>query len=245
VNSHAKLAAEDMGAGQPKAVWAYSVIRDAIITMKLAPGETLNEKETCAELGISRTPMREALLRLAQEGLVNIVPSGGTFVNKIAMRKVIEGHLIRSSLEMRTVRLAARNFNPVHEKDLDLLIFRQQEAAKRRDIDEAFKVDNEFHRLLCRIAGFPNVWQTIHNATGQLDRVRRQAFPKIGYFEEVLDEHVALYAAIKAHDENEAARLLKEHLGGINAVVEYVLQADADIITGEDDIVLLKALSDV
>jgi len=234
-----------MGTGQPKAVWAYNVIRDAIITMKLAPGETLNEKETCAELGISRTPMREALLRLAQEGLVNIVPSGGTFVNKIAMRKVIEGHLIRSSLEMRTVRLAARNFDPVHEKDLDLLIFRQQEAAKRRDIDEAFKVDNEFHRLLCRIAGFPNVWQTIHNATGQLDRVRRQAFPKIGYFEEVLDEHVALYAAIKVHDENEAARLLKEHLGGINAVVEYVLKADADIITGEDDIVLLNALSDV
>jgi len=133
----------------------------------------------------------------------------------------------------------------VHEKDLDLLIFRQQEAAKRRDIDEAFKVDNEFHRLLCRIAGFPNVWQTIHNATGQLDRVRRQAFPKIGYFEEVLEEHVALYAAIKAHDEIRAAKLLKEHLGGINAVVEYVLQADADIITGEDDIVLLNALSDV
>lgn len=245
MNSYAKLALEDMGAGQPKAVWAYNVIRDAIITMKLAPGETLNEKETCAELGISRTPMREALLRLAQEGLVNIVPSGGTFVNKIAMRKVIEGHLIRSSLEMRTVRLAARNFDPVHEKDLDLLIFRQQEAAKRRDIDEAFKVDNEFHRLLCRIAGFPNVWQTIHNATGQLDRVRRQAFPKIGYFEEVLEEHVALYAAIKARDESEAAKLLKEHLGGINAVVEYVLQADADIITGEDDIVLLNALSDV
>jgi DNA-binding GntR family transcriptional regulator len=234
-----------MEAGQPKALWAYNVIRDAIITMKLAPGETLNEKETCAQLGISRTPMREALLRLAQEGLVNIVPSGGTFVNKIAMRKVIEGHLIRSSLEMRTVRLAARNFNPAYEKDLDLLIFRQQEAAKRRDMDEAFKVDNEFHRLLCRIAGFPNVWQTIHNATGQLDRVRRQAFPKIGYFEEVLDEHVALYTAIRAHDENRAAELLKEHLGGINAVVEYVLQTDADIITGEDDIVLLNALSDV
>ena len=90
--------------------------------MKLAPGETLSEKDTCAELGISRTPMREAVLRLAQEGLVNIVPSGGTFINKIVMKKVIEGHLVRSSLEMRTIRLAARNFDPVHERDLDLLI---------------------------------------------------------------------------------------------------------------------------
>nr|WP_284739302.1 GntR family transcriptional regulator [Rhizobium sp. CG5] len=224
----------------PKALWAYNVIRDAIITMKLAPGETLNEKAICAELGISRTPLREAVLRLAQEGLVSIVPSGGTFVNKIVMRKVIEGHLVRSSLELRTVRLAARNFDPVYNKDFDLLIFRQQDAAKRRDVDEAFKVDNEFHQLLCRIAGFPNIWQTIHTAAGQLDRVRRQAFPKTGYFEEVIEDHVALYAAISRHDEDEAARLLDLHLGGILAVVEYALQTNADMISGEDEIVLLK-----
>jgi DNA-binding GntR family transcriptional regulator len=236
---------DDMGGGQPKALWAYNVIRDAIITMKLAPGETLNEKETCTELGISRTPMREAVLRLAQEGLVNIIPSGGTYVNKIVMRKVIEGHLVRSSLEMRTVRLAARNFDPVYERDLDLLIFRQNDAGKRRDIDEAFKVDNEFHHLLCRIAGFPNVWQTILAATGQLDRVRRLAFPKMGYFEEVIDEHTALYAAIKARDEHEAARLLKIHFGGIFAVVDFVLEADAHIITGEQDIPLLEAIEEV
>ncbi len=245
MNWNTRQGSEDTGSSLPKAIWAYNVIRDAIITMKLAPGETLNEKETCAELGISRTPMREAVLRLAQEGLVNIVPSGGTFVNKIVIRKVIEGHLVRSSLEMRTVKLAARNFDPVYERDLDLLIFRQQDAGKHRDIDEAFKVDNEFHRLLCRIAGFPNVWQTIHNATGQLDRVRRLAFPKMGYFEEVSDEHVALTAAIKAHDEGEAARLLKIHFAGIFAVVQFVLQTDAAIMTGEGDIELLKALEEV
>jgi len=249
VNSHAKLGLGDVdaveGANLPKALWAYNIIRDAIITMKLLPGETLNEKETCAELGISRTPMREAVLRLAQEGLVNIVPSGGTFVNKIVMRKVIEGHLVRSSLEMRTIRLTARSFDPVYERDLDLLLFRQQDAAKRRDVNEAFKVDNEFHRLLCRIAGFPNVWQTIHNATGQLDRVRRRGFPKMGYFDEVIEEHEALYAALKARDDDEAARLLKEHLGGISAVVEYVVQTDANAISGKDDIMLLKALAEM
>lgn len=240
MNIHAKLVQDDTGAGQPKALWAYNVIRDAIITMKLAPGETLNEKAICAELGISRTPLREAVLRLAQEGLVSIVPSGGTFVNKIVMRKVIEGHLVRSSLELRTVRLAARNFDPIYDKDFDLLIFRQQDAAKRRDVDEAFKVDNEFHQLLCRIAGFPNIWQTIHTATGQLDRVRRQAFPKAGYFEEVVEDHVALCGAIRRHDEDEAARLLDLHLGGILAVVDYALQTNADMISGEDEIVLLK-----
>lgn len=249
MNLHTKLGLGDTsvteGAGLPKALWAYNVIRDAIITMKLAPGETLSEKDTCAELGISRTPMREAVLRLAQEGLVNIVPSGGTFINKIVMKKVIEGHLVRSSLEMRTIRLAARNFDPVHERDLDLLIFRQHDAAKRRDVNEAFNVDNEFHRLLCRISGFPDIWQTIHNATGQLDRVRRRGFPKIGYFDEVIEEHVALSTAIKARDEDEAVTLLRRHLSGISAVIEYVVQTDADAISGKDHIALLNGLEDL
>jgi DNA-binding GntR family transcriptional regulator len=241
----AKLAPADMIEGQPKALFAYNIIRDAIITMKLEPGATLNERETCGELGISRTPMREAVLRLAQEGLVNIIPSGGTFVNKIAMRKVIEGHLVRSSLEMRIVRLAARSFDPSFEKDLDLLMFRQQEASKRRDVDDAFQIDNEFHRLLCRIAGFPNIWQTIHTATGQLDRVRRQAFPKTGYFDEVLNEHRAIYAALKAGNEETAAQLLKEHLDGIYPVVEFVMQHNPEIVSGEGDLALLGLLAKV
>lgn len=219
--------------GQPKALAAYSHIRHAIITMRIQPGATINEKEICAELGVSRTPMREAVLRLAQEGLVTVVPSGGTFVNNISLRGVIEGHLVRSSLELRMVRLAARSYDAIHDRDFDLLMFLQADAAKRQDYDRFLAVDNDFHRLLCRMAGFPDIWQTIHNATGQLDRVRRTAIPRSGYFDEVEQEHRAIYEAIRAGDARLAHDLLRQHLDDIAAVVEYVVADQPGLIVQE------------
>ncbi|PZU24187.1 MAG: transcriptional regulator [Shinella sp.] len=232
----------EAGDGQPKAAKTYSELRDAIITMKLQPGVALQEREICAQLAISRTPMREAVLRLAQEGLVNVIPSGGTFVNKISVRDVIEGQIVRDALELRMVRLAARNFDSTHERAFDLLMFRQQEAGKRRDADEAFTIDNEFHRQICTVAGFPNIWQTIHAATGQLDRLRRQAFPKEGFFDEVVEEHAAIQKALAAHDEAEAVRLMKAHLNGIAQVLRFVMASDPGIVSDEQELALLDVM---
>lgn len=229
--------------GLPKAVKAYNELRDAIITMKLKPGATLQERDICAQMGISRTPMREAVLRLAQEGLVSVIPSGGTFVNTISVRDVIEGQIVREALEMRMVRLAARHYRPDHQRDFDLLMFRQREASKRADADEAFEVDNEFHRLICVVAGFPNIWQTIHAATGQLDRLRRQAFPKAGFFEEVVEEHAAMQKAIAARDEAEATRLMKAHLDGIGSVLHFVMASDPGIVSDAQDMAMLDMLT--
>ncbi|MDR6101607.1 DNA-binding GntR family transcriptional regulator [Agrobacterium larrymoorei] len=221
------------GVGQPKALMAYNHLRHAIITMKMEPGATISEKETCAELGISRTPMREAVLRLAQEGLVNVVPSGGTFVNTISLRGVIEGHLIRSSLELRMARIAAHSYNAVYDRDFDLLVFLQNDASKRQDYDQSFAVDNNFHRLVCTMAGFPDIWQAIHNATGQLDRIRRYAIPRSGYFDEVEQEHQAIYQAIKSGDADGAYNLMRRHLDDIAAVVEYVFADQPNLIAQE------------
>lgn len=229
--------------GQPKAARAYHEIREAIITMKLAPGTTLQEREICAELGVSRTPMREAVLRLAQEGLVNIIPSGGTFINKISVRDVIEGQIVRDALEMRMVRLAARNFDDSHRAAFDDLMERQRAAGEAGDADAAFATDNDFHRLICGVAGFPNIWQTIHNATGQLDRLRRSAFPRQGHFDEVLREHRAMLAALAARDEDEAARLMKAHLNSIVNVLRYVMQSDPGIVSDEEDFAVLDMLT--
>jgi len=220
-------------AGQPKALAAYNFIRHAIITMQMEPGAMISEKETCAELGVSRTPMREAVLRLAQEGLVKVVPSGGTFVNSISLRGVIEGHLIRSSLELRMVRLAARSHDTVHDRDFDLLMFLQGDAAKREDYDQFLAADNDFHRLVCVMAGFPDIWQIIQNATGQLDRVRRTAIPRSGYFDEVEQEHRAIYDAIRAGDANLAHDLMRQHLDDTAAVVEYVAADQPGLIVQE------------
>lgn len=235
----------DQQSGQPKAHWAYEAIRDAIISMRLVPGAILNEKETCQELGVSRTPMREAVIRLAQEGLIQVVPSGGTFISKIDIRKILEGHLVRASIELQTIRIAARHYDPSFDKMFDLLLFRQKNAMHHRDTDEAFQADSEFHRQICKMAGFPNLWKTIHASTGQLDRARRFAFPDIGFFEEVVAEHTAIYQALKRRDEIEAVQLMRHHLGSIKDIVQYAIRNDNEAVKSKGDFALLDEIAHI
>jgi DNA-binding GntR family transcriptional regulator len=234
-----------MSHAQPKALWAYDTIRDAIISMRLPPGAILNEKDTCQELGISRTPMREAVLRLAQEGLIQIVPSGGTFVSKIDVRKVLEGHLVRASIELQTVRIAARHYLPEFDKDIEFTLLKQKHAMEHRDTELGFRSDSEFHRMICMIAGFPNLWKTIHAATGQLDRARRMAFPQIGFFEEVLSEHMEIYQALKARDEEQAIKLMRHHLGSIKDIVAHVMPLTEQNSSAENDADLLADIAQI
>lgn len=236
----ARAAAAD---SQPKSARAYAEIRDAIITMKLSPGAVLQETEICAVLGVSRTPFREAVQRLAQEGLVSVVPGDGTFVSRITLREVIEGYIVRDSVEARTIRLAARNYDSAFDKDFDLLLFRQQEAAKRDDHDESFRVDDDFHRQLCLVAGFPRLWRTIRTATGQLDRVRRRAYQNERFHAEVLSEHAAIYSALRARDADEAARLMRLHLGDLLAVARDVTESHIGVTAEAGDIALIESLA--
>lgn len=232
----------DAARGRPKADQAYDHLRQAIITMRLAPGAALPEKEVCAELGFSRTPVREAVLRLAQEGLVDVTPSVGAFVRKIALHQVIEGHLVRSSIELRLIRLAARNGGAGHDGDFDLLMFMQAEARRRGDHDRALSVDMAFHRLLCRIAGFPDIWRVVHAATGQLDRVRRFSYRQAGISEEVEEEHRAIYAALQARDEDRAHRLLRLHLDDVAKVIDYMRESHPESFLPADSPSLMRAL---
>ncbi|KZC00472.1 DNA-binding GntR family transcriptional regulator [Methylobacterium sp. PvP062] len=214
----------------PKAARVYATLREAIIAMQLKPGTRLVEKDLCDELGVSRTPLRDAILRLAQQRLVTVVPSDATFVNKIILDEVIEGQLVRESLELRMVALAAERFEPARQSAFELVLFREADAARRGDNAESFALDNDFHRLLCACAGFPRVWDTIHLATGQLDRVRRNAFPLQNYHVEVLDEHRAIFEALCRRDAEHAVSLLRTHLGGTLNSLRILLAREPDFV---------------
>ncbi|MCD7107825.1 GntR family transcriptional regulator [Rhizobium sp. DKSPLA3] len=213
-----------------KAARVYAELRDAIISMRLRPGERLLEKELCETLGVSRTPLRDAILRLAQERLVTVVPSDATFVNKIVVDTVVEGQIVRESLELRMVALAAEFFDPALAADFELVLFRERKAAERHDNEESFMLDNSFHRLLCECAGFPHVWETIRNATGQLDRVRRQSFPLQDFHMQVLEEHQAIFEAIAGRDPDAAVRILKTHLNGNLRSLRVLLDRQPDLV---------------
>jgi DNA-binding GntR family transcriptional regulator len=232
IQTSVESAGGDRGRGLagPKAARVYDILRDAIISTRLQPGARLVEKDLCEELGVSRTPLRDAIQRLAQQRLVTVVPSDATFVNRIALDEVIEGQILRESVELRMVALAAERYTPDLEEAFTLILFREALAAKRKDGAEAFALDNELHRLICTCAGFPGMWDTISGATGQLDRVRHRSFPLEDFHDEVHEEHQGIVAAIRSRDPKAAAERLKPHLLGNLRSLRILLAREPDLV---------------
>ena len=214
----------------PKAARVYEILRDAIISTRLQPGARLVEKDLCDELGVSRTPLRDAIQRLAQQRLVTVVPSDATFVNRIVLDEVIEGQILRESVELRMAALAAARYTPDFDEAFALILFRETLSAKRRDGAEAFALDNEFHRLICTCAGFPGIWDTISGATGQLDRVRHRSFPLEDFYLEVSEEHQGIFDAIRRGDAQRAVALLKPHLVGNLRSLRILLAREPELV---------------
>lgn len=206
------LTNKDLDYRLPKAQQVYEVLRGAIISMELKPSEALSEKEIGGVLQVSRTPIREAVLQLASESLITIVPSGGTYVSEIILDEVLAGQIVRDTVEMRLLRMAAKHFLPPFEAEFELNLFQQIKAAERKDPDEFFRLDNDFHRLICKCSGFPGVWANIHRSTGQLDRVRHVAFKVEQHFEEVLEEHQQMFECIRRNDASGAAAVFQVQL---------------------------------
>jgi DNA-binding GntR family transcriptional regulator len=220
----------------PKTAQVYDLLRAAIITTTLPPGAPITEKDICESLGVSRTPLREAIIQLAAESLVVVRPGGGTFVNLIDLREVLNGQLTRDSLEARVVRLAARNYAPEFSTAFEVCLFEQRGAAERRDMNAFFDLDNKFHKLICECSGFPAAWRTIHGTTGQLDRVKRYTLPSDDHFIESFRAHLTLYDLIKAHDEDGAARSFQDHIDWLFKEIELIKEIDPGLISFQMDV---------
>ncbi|MFE8147145.1 GntR family transcriptional regulator [Brenneria goodwinii] len=196
----------------PKTMQVFTLMRDAIIAMRLPPGEIIQEKEIAAQLGLSRTPVREALLSLAAQNLIIVRPNQGTFVSPIDIKMVLDGQFLRESLEPRIARLAARFFNEEMAIEFEEIINRQKFAASGENTNYFFALDDAFHKLIAKCANKSEIWLTLHGGTGHLDRVRRLAFSVEQHYESVIKEHSALYQAIRDRDEDSAHKLMTINL---------------------------------
>ena len=220
----------------PKSTQVYELLRAAIIEMKLLPSALVVEKEICNSLNVSRTPLREAIIQLESEGLVVVKPSGGTFVNLIDLKAVLNGQLTRDSLEARVVQLAARNYSSEFESWFEVSLFQQKSAVGRKDMNEFHRLDNGFHKLICEASGFASAWNTIHSATGQLDRIRRYALPSGDHFKESFREHAEIFSLIKARDEDGALKAFRHHIDRLFNEVELLKKIDPDFVLNGGEI---------
>jgi GntR family transcriptional regulator, rspAB operon transcriptional repressor len=200
----------------------YEVLREKILTLQLKPGESINERWLAEWLGVSRTPIREAINRLSANSLIAIVPNVGTSVSLINVGKVREFNFIRTSLESLIVRHAAERFDDQSNLVLQDLIDRQIATLETPDLIENIAVDTEFHHAIARTSGLNATWAILQHVMDEILRVRHLAVQKHDARREPIDAHMLILDALKARDPDRCERTMKAHL---DASFKHVVEA--------------------
>ena len=199
---------------------AYQEIKDAILSRVVSGGDELEEVSLARKLGVSRTPVREALRVLETEGLVTITPGKGAFVSSPSWKDLNEIFVMRETLEALAARLAAHGMDADHLQQLDGILASSHERLEAHDYEAMLDLDAEFHGTINGYCGNAKLTEIIIMLTNQakLNECKVSAWRAPGFLEQSLREHEALLAAIRAHDGDVAERLMREH--GHRFVVE-------------------------
>ncbi len=187
-------------------------LRKAIITMELVPGAPILEREITERYGISRTPVREAVLRLAEDGLIDVVPKSGTFVSRIPISVLREAIVARRALEEVTVRAATEHASESQIMEMRAIIQRQREMAEAGDEAAFHHADDDFHAALAAAGRLPGIWGMIQHIRIQVERYRRLTLPQPGRMLMVVGEHSDVLDAIARRDGDEAVSRMVLHL---------------------------------
>ena len=211
----------------------YNILRENILNLKFLPGRELNLNELSERLKISKSPIREALLKLALDGLVDIYPQRGTFVALIDLRRVEEERFLRLSLEESALKL----FLKIHKKN-DICFL--EEAYKRQNIyledgnlEDFILYDNSFHSIFFTGINKNICWQIIENQCGHQYRTRLLAVGNPEIAQEVLRDHQALISAISAGKREDALDLLNRHLNELTHETQKLQQTHPEYFIGD------------
>jgi DNA-binding GntR family transcriptional regulator len=202
--------------GRPRTATAasriYADLRAELVSLARRPGEPISEGDIASSYGVSRTPVREAILKLSDEGLVEIFPQSGINVSRIPIAALPEAIVIRRALEDTTTRLTAELATPSQILALHSILERQREADAARDRDAFHQADELFHATIAEIARYPGIWRLIQQVKVHVDRFRQLTLPQRGRMATVIAEHERILLAIEAHDAEEAAIAMTKHI---------------------------------
>lgn len=190
----------------------FDMLREEIISLALPPGTMVSRQELQGRFGFSSTPIRDALMRLQEERLVDVYPQHATVVSAIDLDLARQGQFLRRSVELELVRTLSLSAQPSAIARMRSLV-RQQAAFSDLGEYEAFvRVDQDFHRTLYEAAQVTALWELVRRQSGHIDRLRRLHLPKAGKMREILVAHTAIVDAIEAGDATEAQAALRDHL---------------------------------
>ena len=210
------------------AIWIRDDLRNAIASLRLSPGAAIHEKDLALSYGVSRTPVREAMATLAEEGLVSVFPQAGTFVARIPYNDLPEALLIRRALEETSTRLAAFDRSDDDLARIAETVERGRNAAACGDQDAFHQADEAFHAAIADASGYPGFWRLTQQVRVQVDRMRRLTLPQAGRVVRVLREHAEVLSAIRGHDPDRAVAAMGRHLGGLLDDIADIAAANPD-----------------
>lgn len=208
-------------------------LRESILSLRLAPGTPLSRAELAERFELSQTPVRDALLQLSQEGLVDIFPQHATLVSRIDIPSAMQAHFLRRAIELEVVRilaLAPADSTAVLRARLTAQI-ELQAALAIADTEEFITSDQAFHRMMYEAAGAPDLYELVRRRSGHLDRLRRLDLPSPGKAERVVSDHRAILAALAAHDPDAAQAAMRTHLSGTLGRIADIRARHPDYVT--------------
>jgi DNA-binding GntR family transcriptional regulator len=199
-------------ASEPVNQQIYRFLRQDIVTCVIHPGSLLSEKEVSSRFNVSRQPVREAFIKLAEAGLVQILPQRGTFVRKISAQRVADGRFIREAVEIAVVRRAALEATPAALMELEHNLQLQKMAAQRHDVQAFLLLDDAFHLLIAQSINCELAWETVENIKATMDRVRFLTLSKVSPPENLIEQHEEILRMLRNKDADGAEQAMRRHL---------------------------------
>jgi len=201
--------------GESSAAQVERDLREAIIRLDLAPGARLSEQEIATRMGVSRQPVREALIALGKSRLVEIRPNRGTVVVRISARQMMEARFVREAIEVAVARRASESFDVWTRRKIDGILERQRAAIKDHDHNAFRREDEQFHIAIAEGAGCGLAWNAISDIKAHMDRVCNLQLRNPTSMNTLIVQHEMIVAAIDAKNPDAAADAMQAHLNGI------------------------------
>lgn len=213
---------------RPAASQILGFVRDAIISMELLPGQMISETALAQQFGVSRTPVREALIQLANIGFVEVLPQRGTYVTKFSMEKILEARFIREALEVAVVTQLATNISESLREEAveacEKIINDQKAAADDNDALTFQNLDDQFHQTMAGFTQYPRVATLIEAEKAHMDRVRNLSLHVSGQYKRILSQHAAIINAIKTGSADKSVAAMSVHLKDVYNILEVIPQ---------------------
>ena len=190
----------------------FLAIREAIMELNFLPGEIIRKHDICNALGVSRSPVSEALAKLRNEGLVEVVPQSGTFVSRFSLQDIKEGAFLREAIELACIEILASNISEQQLIDLNRNLKLQKVLAETDDYQGFYQLDAEMHGMIMDFTGYKNLAKVTKTGWVQVDRARQLLLPVDGRLKKAFQEHRAVIKALEKNDVILAREKMRTHL---------------------------------